>query len=195
MNPERAATPGRNINQYLTGMIPFHTMDMDSFHRLLGETAAARMVRARAQRLDQLRDTGTGLEPVRVLDHVAYINDSGSTHLDATLRTMADLDRPVLWIAGALDASIGQPHVSEFLRERIVALVLHGKRAGQGIEALKPFTEHVYTTSELRTAVFVARELARAGEAVLFSPACPASDTHTDAASRELQFLHAVSDL
>ena len=170
-------------------------MDLDGFHRLLGETAAARMVRAREQQLEGQRDAASSLAPVRTLDGVDYINDGTSTHIDATLITMADLGRPVVWVAGALDAAIGQPHVSEFLRERTVALVLFGKRAGHGIQALEPFTEHVYTAGELRTAVFLARELARPGEAVLFSPACPASDTHADAEARNNEFLHAVNDL
>lgn len=168
---------------------------MDGFHRLLGDTAAARLVRARERQLEEQRGAMGLPALLRTLDGVDYINDGASTHIDATLRTMADLERPVIWIAGALDAAIGQPHVTEFLRDHVAALVLFGKRAGHGIDALKPFTAHLYTADELRTAVFLARELARSGEVVLFSPACPAGNTHADTDARNNEFLNAVNDL
>lgn len=170
-------------------------MDQDSFNRLLGKTAAARLVGARQQNLNERQSGPDSLEPVATLNGVIYINDSRSTSLDATLQAMSVVDRPIVWIAGTLPAEIGQWHIQEFLRERVVALVLFGKAGGRGIEALKPFTEHMYTAEELRTAVFVARELAREGEAVLFSPACPSSDTHANVEERGVEFKLAVRDL
>lgn len=52
-------------------------------------------------------------------------------------------------------------------------MVLFG-RAVDGVEqdGMSP-VEHLYVTDELRTAVFLANELVRPGESVLFSPACP----------------------
>ncbi len=170
-------------------------MDQDSFHRLLGKTAAARLVQARQQNLSELHNGPHSLEPVATVSGVDYINDSRSTHLDATLQAMSNIDKPLVWIAGTLPSEIGQWHIQEFLRERVVALVLYGKSSGLGIEALKPFTEHMYTAEELRTAVFVARELAREGEAVLFSPACPSGEPHANAEERGVEFKNAVKDL
>jgi len=170
-------------------------MDQDTFHRLLGKAAAERLVRAREQSLGEQRPVIGGPETIATVNGVDYVNDGGSTHLDATLRSMADIDKPIIWIAGNLSGGIGQGHVREFLRERIVALVLYGKAGERGIESLTPFTEHMYTAEELRTAVFVARELARTGEAVLFSPACPCGTTHTDQEARGTEFKQAVQDL
>ncbi|MBP7514655.1 MAG: hypothetical protein KA791_08920 [Flavobacteriales bacterium] len=170
-------------------------MDQDSFHRLLGKTAAARLVQARNQHLSERHSGPHSLEIVGTVNGVDYINDSQSTFLDAALQAMSAIDKPIVWIAGTLPAEIGQWHIREFLRERIAALVLYGKSSGRGIEALKPFTEHMYTAEELRTAVFVARELARDGEAVLFSPACPSSGTHANVEERGVEFKNAVLDL
>lgn len=171
------------------------TMDQDSFHKLLGKTAAARLVKARQQGLDERPGAPQGLELVATVNGVDYINDGTSTFMDATLRAMADVEKPIIWIAGNLPAEIGQWHIQEFLRERVVALVLFGKQGERGIEALKPFTEHMYTAEELRTAVFVARELAREGEAVLFSPACPGHGAHANTEERGVEFKNAVHDL
>lgn len=126
---------------------------------------------------------------------VDYVDDSRSTHLDATLRAMADIDKPILWIAGGIAGEIGQARIQEFLRERIVALVLFGRTGSVGIEALKPFTDHMYSVEELRTAVFVAHELARQGEVVLFSPARPAEAPYADHEERGSAFQEAVHDL
>lgn len=170
-------------------------MDQDTFHGLLGKTAAARLVQVRNQHLSARRSGPHSLELVGSVNGVDYINDSQSTFLDATLQAMSVLERPIVWIAGTLPAEIGQWHIQEFLRERVAALVLFGKAGDMGIEALKPFTEHMYTAEELRTAVFVARELARPGEVVLFSPACPSASTHANAEERGVEFNNAVRDL
>ncbi len=170
-------------------------MDQDTFHRLLGQTAAARLVQARQQGLSEQQGRPDSLELVATVKDVEYINNCTSTFLDATLQAMVAIEKPIVWIAGSLAADIGQGHVQEFLRERVVALVLFGKTGGRGIEALKPFTEHMYSAEELRTAVFVAHELARAGEVVLFSPACPSGEGYANHEERGVEFRNAVRDL
>ncbi len=170
-------------------------MDQDTFHRLLGTTAATRLVQARTRGLSDQLGGPHSLEHVATVRGVDYINDSRSTFLDATLQAMAAIDKPIVWIAGSLAADIGQGHILEFLRERVAALVLFGRAGERGIESLKPFTEHMYTAEELRTAVFVARELAREGEVVLFSPACPSGDGFANYEERGAEFKRAVRDL
>ncbi len=170
-------------------------MDQDTFHRLLGKTAATRLVQARNQSLSDQQSGPHSLEYTATVKGVEYINDSKSTFLDATLHSLASLEKPVIWIAGNLAADIGQGYVQEFLKERVVALVLFGKSHERGIEALKPFTEHMYVAEEVRTAVFVARELAKNGEVVLFSPACPSGDGFANYEERGVEFKRAVRDL
>ena len=170
-------------------------MDQDTFHRLLGQTAATRLVQARNQSRAEQQSGPHSLEHVATVQGVDYVNDSQSTFLDATLQAMGSIDKPIIWIAGSLAADIGQWHIQEFLRERVAALVLFGKTGERGIEALKPFTEHMYTAEELRTAVFVARELARNGEVVLFSPACPSGEAFANYEERGTEFKKAVADL
>jgi UDP-N-acetylmuramoylalanine--D-glutamate ligase len=53
----------------------------------------------------------------------------------------------------------------------------------------------VYFAEELRTAVFLARELAKPGEAVLFSPACPSGNGFANYEERGVEFKRAVKDL
>lgn len=169
-------------------------MDQDSLHRLTSKSATARLLDARQRSLEGLTSGPHRLEYIATVKGVEYINDSKSTFLDGTLEAIAAIDKPVVWIAGALGAEVGKGHVQDFLKERVVALVLFG-RGARSIEALQPFTQHVYVAEELRTAVFVAHELSRSGEVVLFSPACPSGDGFANYEERGVEFKRSVRDL
>jgi UDP-N-acetylmuramoylalanine--D-glutamate ligase len=168
-------------------------MDQDTFYRLLGQQAAERLIKARTEHLSEHRPGPHSLEYVDTVKGVEYVNDSKSTFLDATLRSISTIEKPVVWIAGHLTADVLQGNVQEHLRDRVVGLVLFGK--SEITDGLKPFIEHTYAAGELRTAVFVARELARAGEVVLFSPACPSGDGFANYEERGAEFKRAVRDL
>lgn len=170
-------------------------MDQETYYRILAQSAAARLVNARQQALVEQAVGPHSLEHVATVKEADYINDSRSTFLDASLSAMAQVERPVLWIAGALSAEVGRGHVQEFLKEKVVALILFGRSSERAIEALQPFTDHVYFAEEVRTAVFLAHELARPGEVVLFSPACPSGDGFANYEERGAEFKRAVRDL
>lgn len=169
-------------------------MDQDTHDRLKQQTTASRLVNARQRSLEGGASGPHRMEYVTTVKGVEYINDSKSTFLDSTLEAIAAMGKPVVWIAGALDSGVGRGHVQEFLKEHVVALVLFGK-GSRTIEALQPFTQHVYFAEELRTAAFVAHEIARSGEVVLFSPACPSGDGFANYEERGAEFKRAVKDL
>lgn len=130
------------------------------------------------------------LEPVLEIDGVRYINDSKATFLDASLVSLGRMDRPVVWIAGAWSDDMSEGHVQEMLGERVAAVVLFGPAGEVEVPGMQ-----IYHANELRTAVFLARELARAGEAVLFSPACPSGNGFANYEERGAEFKRAVRDL
>ena len=132
------------------------------------------------------------MEAVGSVADVLYINDSRATFLDATLESLATLDRRTVWIVGAWSTEMGEEHVQALIRERVSAVVLHGVLE-PGAEETLP--EHVYRTDELRTAVFMARELAQAGDVVLYSPACPSGNGFANYEERGAEFKRAVKDL
>ena len=131
------------------------------------------------------------MEMVLSLDGVVYINDSKSTFLDATLEALGNMDQRVVWITGAWSDEMAQSHVVELMNERVSAVVLFGPvEEVQGKEDLQ-----VFHAKELRTAVFLARELAKDGEVVLFSPACPSGNGYANYEERGAEFKRAVRDL
>lgn len=130
------------------------------------------------------------LEPVASLNDVLYINDSRATFLDASLESFASLDQRVVWISGAWSDDMAEGHVQELLADRVSAVVLFGLQAES--------TQHgpnVFVADSLRMAVFLARELAQAGEVVLFSPACPSGNGFANYEERGYEFKRAVREL
>lgn len=132
------------------------------------------------------------MEAVSSVEDVLYVNDSRSTFLDASLASLATLDRKTVWIVGAWSPEMAEEHVQGLLRERVRVVVLFGPLV-EGAEESLP--DHIYRTEDLRTAVFTARELAEAGEVVLFSPACPSGNGFANYEERGAAFKRAVHDL
>lgn len=170
-------------------------MDQETYQRILAQRLTEQLMVARRQALAEQAVGPHSLELVGTLKGVEYINDSRSTFLDSTLAAMTNVEKPIVWIAGALASEVGRGHVQDFLKGKVVALVLFGRTSERAIEALQPFTEHVHFAEEVRTAVFLAREIARPGEVVLFSPACPSGDGFANYEERGTEFKRAVRDL
>lgn len=132
------------------------------------------------------------MEAVASVADVLYVNDSRATFLDATLESLGTIDRRIVWIVGAWSEDMGEGALQDLMRERVGAVVLFGPLADGSEDSLPP---HLYRTDDLRTAVFMARELARAGDAVLFSPACPSGNGFANYEERGAEFRRAVRDL
>jgi UDP-N-acetylmuramoylalanine--D-glutamate ligase len=135
------------------------------------------------------------MELVARIDDVSYVNDSRSTFLDSTLASLAQVEGRVVWISGPLSGDLGAGYVQQLLEERVSTVVVFGSFGSNGSDMLKPFKGQVYFAEELRTAVFLARELAKPGEAVLFSPACPSGNGFANYEERGVEFKRAVKDL
>ncbi len=123
------------------------------------------------------------LEPVATVNDVLYINDSRATFL-------ASLDSRVVWICGAWSDDMGEGHVQELLADQVSSVVLFGVQP----ENIKE-QNRVFAADSVRMAVFLARELAEAGDVVLFSPACPSGNGFANYEERGAEFKRAVRDL
>lgn len=168
-------------------------------HTIEGQlrTAERRLLEARKATLAGLGSAAHHVEPVAIIDGVRYINDSASTFLDATLATLRvlaanDPAAGVLWITGIWNTGLFHEPLIGPVCERLNTVLLIGELP-QGCEP----SQHVrfFQVDELRTATFLARELARPGDVVLFSPACPSGNGFANYAERGTEFKRAVGDL
>ena len=135
------------------------------------------------------------LEQVALVKDIPFINDSKATFLDAALESLAQMPNKVVWIVGDLSTEMDEGYVQDMLKEKVSAMVLFGRVVdGVAPNGMSP-VEHLYVTDELRTAVFLANELVRPGESVLFSPACPSGNGFANYEERGAEFKRAVRDL
>lgn len=134
------------------------------------------------------------LEFVRERNGVCFINDSKGTNVDATMKALESLDRPIVLIAGGKDKGGDFGKLRDVVARRVKRLVLIGEAASciqHVFEGLKPITH----ASSFREAVESAAQSARSGDVVLLSPACASFDMFVDYQDRGRQFKALVNGL
>ena len=145
--------------------------------------------------LGDVRQGPHGLRTIATVEGVEYVDDSRSTFLDASLLSIMDVGRPLVWVLDASMIAAIDKRIKEFMMENVDGTVLFGKVEQGRVDALDAEMGHVYNADDLRTAVFAARELATKGGKVLFSPACPGGNGSANHAERGAEFKRAVMDL
>ncbi|MBX3192318.1 MAG: UDP-N-acetylmuramoyl-L-alanine--D-glutamate ligase [Labilithrix sp.] len=132
---------------------------------------------------------------VRKRDGVRYYDDSKGTNVGATVTAVRGVreDRVVL-VAGGRDKGGSYGPLVEALRAKGRAAVLIGEAAA-AIRAAIGDVVPVRLASSMDEAVSVAADLARAGDAVLLSPACSSFDMFRDYKERGDAFVRAVEAL
>lgn len=156
-----------------------------------------------ARLLLAMRDSGLGdvrqgphsLRTVATVAGVEYVDDSRSTFLDASLLSIIDLGRPLVWVVDAEMITAIDERMKEFMVEHVDGTVFFGNVEPHQVDVLDAQVGRVYNADDLRTAVFAARELAKEGGKVLFSPACPSGNGTANHAERGAEFKRAVMDL
>ncbi len=144
------------------------------------------------------------LELVREMDGVAYYNgsiDSSPTRTAAALNAMGD--RSLVLICGGYDKQIPFAPLADALlsRKNIRALVLTGATAQKIEDALRehPAFEDrsfaIHREADFTEAVLLASRCARAGDAVLLSPACASFDAFANFEVRGDRFCEIVRSL
>ncbi len=128
---------------------------------------------------------------VRVLDGVAWYNDSKGTNVGSVLKSLAGLQFPVTLIAGGKDKGGDYLPLVEPVREKVAHLLLIGEAAGKMAGIFSDATDVVRAAS-LEEAVAVARDLTPEGGAVLFSPGCSSFDMFRSYEERGEAFSRAV---
>ena len=133
------------------------------------------------------------MELVRVVDGVAYLNDSKATNVDATVKSLISIEGRSILILGGRDKegdfSVLVPHL-----RGVRCVVLMGEAKGVIRRALSGHGELV-DARDMADAVRIARERARAGDTVLLAPACASFDMFKNYQERGEIFRACVNGL
>jgi UDP-N-acetylmuramoylalanine--D-glutamate ligase len=126
-------------------------------------------------------------EKVGVIDGVTFINDSKATNIDALEKALLAQRSPVVLMAGGKDKGLDFSGLRPLLREKAKAVVLIGQMTEKLFAAWNSAVPCVKAAS-LADAVERARQLAKPGDVVLFSPGCSSFDMFKDYEDRGDQF-------
>lgn len=115
------------------------------------------------------------LESVRMLDGVEWVNDSKATNVDSVLVALRTFPGDLLLIAGGKGKGAPYEPMVEESRGKVKAVLTLGQDAPT-LAAAYAGEVPVHACGTLEAAVRKARELAKAGDTVLLSPACASYD-------------------
>ena len=118
---------------------------------------------------------------------VRWYDDSKGTNVDACAKALAAMPGPVVLIAGGLSKGADFAPLRPLLTARARAAILIGRDRERLHAALEGATE-LHRADSLEAAVDLAATLARAGDAVLLSPACASFDMFRDFEERGERF-------
>lgn len=179
--------PGvHNVENYLAAMAA-----------LAGQVAPAVM----AQVAREFSGVEHRLELVRERRGVRWYNDSIGTSPSRTLAGLACFPQPVILIAGGYDKQIPFDSLGAEIPKKVKTLLLCGATADKIEAAVKAAPDYeagrpeIRRFSQLAEVVAAADAIARAGDVVLFSPACAAFDQFPNFGVRGRFFKEKVNEL
>jgi len=134
------------------------------------------------------------LELVRSLDGVDYINDSKATNVDAAYYALRSYNRPIVWIAGGRSDGNDYEFLYDLVERNVKAIVAIGEARGEIFTSFCTL-KRCYLEDTLEDAVLRAKEIAKPGDVVLFSPACKSFDMFKNFEHRGKVFKEIVNRL
>jgi UDP-N-acetylmuramoylalanine--D-glutamate ligase len=137
------------------------------------------------------------LEPVLERDGVTYVNDSIATTPESTIAALEALGPAAVFICGGSSKGCSFGALGLALARRARAVVLLGETA-EAIRAAIPGRRGgpaIASATDLADAVAKASALARPGDRVILSPACPSFDMFVNFVERGRRFKEIVRRL
>jgi UDP-N-acetylmuramoylalanine--D-glutamate ligase len=131
------------------------------------------------------------LQRVGEYDRVLWINDSKGTNVSAAKCAIAAFQRPVVSVLGGRHKGESYASLVPVLRERARSVITFGEAAPQIVRELGGVIS-IEIAHEMEQVVELAREVAQAGDVVLFSPACSSFDMFSNYQERGFTFERCV---
>ena len=143
-----------------------------------GIAAALRTFRSLPHRLELVGEFGG----------VQWINDSKATNVSSTAVAIDGMERPTVLLLGGRHKGEAYAPLAEAVRRKVKRVIAYGEAAPLIATDLRPVVDVVRLGSDFEEVIRVARAAARAGEAVLLSPACSSYDMFSNFEERGERF-------
>ena len=183
--------------------IPIKDIFLNNAHNLENALAALAItdlagvpLDAQARALNDFRGLEHRTEHVGVWQDVTWINDSKGTNVGATLAAIAGVLEysPGILIAGGVGKGADFSVLKEAVGKHVKACVLYGRDAKLIADAIGD-CRPAHVVDDLAGAIATAKQLASAGDTVLFSPACASFDMFENYQQRGEVFKRLVREV
>jgi len=134
------------------------------------------------------------LEPVREVGGVLWINDSKATNIASTVVAAEAMDRPFVLLLGGRHKGEPYTRLGPLLKERCRLVIAYGE-SGPLVERDLSGQVPLERGTTFEDVVGRARRVARAGDAVLLSPACSSYDMFKNYEERGATFRRLVEGM
>ena len=165
-----------------TAVIPVQEISIRGTHNLYNAMAATLAAQAAGINAGSLRATMKNfkgvehrLEHVRVLDGVAYVNDSKATNVDSVWYALQSYEAPLVVLIGGRDKGNDYSRLNDLVKKHCRAVIAIGESAEKVVAAFSSIVP-VERAATMPDAVQKARARAVKGDVVLLSPACASFD-------------------
>ena len=139
------------------------------------------------------------LEYVRTIDNIKWYNDSVSSSPTRTIAGLESYSENIVLIAGGYDKNLDYTPIAKPILKHVSKLILFGatkeKIYKAVISAKTNENIEIYILNTLEEVVSKAKEVAKVGEVVLFSPASASFDMFKNFADRGQKFKDLVNKL
>jgi UDP-N-acetylmuramoylalanine--D-glutamate ligase len=185
-------------------VISLDQIELRGEHNLLNVLAACALAAAAGLPPEVMRIGIAGfsgvehrLELVRLLDGVAYYNDSKATSPGMAITSIEAFNEPLIVLAGGRDKALPWNDFADTVARRVDHLVLFGE-AAEIIETALTAGERTFTVDickNLEAAVKAALRQSQPGDVVLLAPGGTSFDEFSDYEARGDKFKNLIAEL
>lgn len=185
-----------------TALIKVNEMHIAGLHNAANALAALALCRATnldfaplLRALRSYKGLPHRVELVAEIGGVLFYDDSKGTNVGATCAALAGLPQKVVLIAGGDGKGQDFTPLRAAVKQNARAVVLIGRDGAQIGAVLRDADTPLFNAASLENAVQIAFDAAKAGDAVLLSPACASFDMFKNYMHRAEVFVGAVNAL
>jgi UDP-N-acetylmuramoylalanine--D-glutamate ligase len=135
------------------------------------------------------------MEKVAVFNNITFYDDSKGTNVGATVAALSSMSQKIVLIAGGDSKQQNFLPLKNAIEKHARAVVLIGRDAGRIATVMDGCGVPLHSAATMEEAVQKSFFLAKAGDAVLMSPACASTDMFRNYVHRAEIFVAAIKDL
>ena len=190
---------GAALMRHDQALLPLTQLPVAGLHNAANALAAGALCHAigiddaaMVQALRVFKGLPHRVEKITTIAGVTYYDDSKGTNVGSTVAALGGFTQPVVLIAGGDGKGQDFTPLREPVRRRARAVVLIGRDAGLMAAAIDGCGVPCINAADMDDAIGRAQALAKAGDAVLLSPACASFDMFRNYHHRGEVFADAV---